>query len=808
MALGTVAYSVVPLRTVLQRLSSTPLWQVPQVTPILAGTIAESGSLLSTPRTKLRSEDTVLVHKLKTRISALLQDKDPRARWAAVVFVKAIIEAGGYETLQGAAPWVGSIITILGKPDPVSTKKLCVITLTRIMLLTQGHQSLMREVTNPHIPAFITACLSCLTGVSDANLASVILQALGELLPYHPSSFRPFVVQIKMCVLPLIAATPANTGREPSQAKIIMDENVADNSRRLFILLCYSAPKKTESEAWAGLLRHVVDALHATADRVFRSLVEDRDSSFSSPQHMTQSASEKVRSAQADVLGLPGWTGIDAGIERLEGLLKILKAFFCTATRFTVASPVGLVIGILNRVLSLIVPANVSQTSGHINQDFGRDERDSLLLALPKIHALSLGILSSVTGRLGVSGISFYASTLQHLRVVNVDDADVAVRMAVYKYLEQVLNLFGLSTPLRFKATLSECVRHCCKDLLQQLRTNHSDPTDHQRSSNEMLYTNGNIDSRPFSLNRQPPLQEAQLGAEKLLPLLISHLPNDYLANSARIQIDQTAVLTHNEETMLVSTLYAPERDKESTAAASILPFLARASPISKSTEALIRPRMPTVQITSSCMGLHFDHGTESDIQEGNYAQLHSGNGTTEQHTAVERGSFVEDSMPSEKQPPALSFESASADLAAPAANNTQKTEISVVEVPETQPMTVTGFSKRAHDTTFTDVTSMQSSHDAVDKTGDKEGEPVNKKQRTEDLNATTIDGLQDNDQEQQSIKMTEAPPAELSIPVGAAKPMPSGGTDSDSDDSSIHIDPTLDTDEEDEDDDEDQSLS
>ena len=106
------------LRVVTQRLSNTPSTQLAHVAPILACNISECRESLSITQVgalnKGSPENSVLVHKLKTQLSALLQDRTPDARYAAVILVKATVEAGNYAILQGTAPWIKGLINILG----------------------------------------------------------------------------------------------------------------------------------------------------------------------------------------------------------------------------------------------------------------------------------------------------------------------------------------------------------------------------------------------------------------------------------------------------------------------------------------------------------------------------------------------------------------------------------------------------------------------------------------------------------------------------------------------------------------------
>ena len=121
MAPHTATQAFIPLRVVTQRISNTPTKQLPHVAPILAATITECRKAFHTSQNENQSKDgsenAVLLHKLKTQLSALLQDKQPQARYAAVILIKATVEVGGWNVLQGAAPWVRGLIGIMGVSD-------------------------------------------------------------------------------------------------------------------------------------------------------------------------------------------------------------------------------------------------------------------------------------------------------------------------------------------------------------------------------------------------------------------------------------------------------------------------------------------------------------------------------------------------------------------------------------------------------------------------------------------------------------------------------------------------------------------
>jgi pre-rRNA-processing protein RIX1 len=112
-----LAMAATTLRAVTHRLTTTPVDQLPSIASFLAASLSDCGELLSAPQTqkpgKSDSENAIQVHKLKTRLASLLQDRSVEGRWTAVVLVKATVEAGQWEILRGYEPIVRSLIGIL-----------------------------------------------------------------------------------------------------------------------------------------------------------------------------------------------------------------------------------------------------------------------------------------------------------------------------------------------------------------------------------------------------------------------------------------------------------------------------------------------------------------------------------------------------------------------------------------------------------------------------------------------------------------------------------------------------------------------
>lgn len=627
-----------PLRVATQCLSSTPSKQLPHVAHYLATAIAQSGETFAAPTMEGqavgRSDFAVIVHKLKTQLSALLQDKSPEARYAAVVLIKPTVEVGGWNILQGAGLWVRGLVSILGKLDSLSTKKLCIITLTRIFLLTHEHQSLVREITTPSLPGFITACLNLAKIARSSKAAQesyiqspllfVILQALSELIAMHPTSFRPFVPQIQSVAYQLIAPTPSyfETGTDP----ISSSASVSQSARRLFVLLHVSGPKNTAGEEWAKSLDVLMISVQRTVDKVFRSLIED--SSTEKYDVLSSNLAGDVVSDQKPApMALPAWVGIHAGIERLDGLLHTLQAFLVSATAVAIILPIGSILNLVDRVLSAFPPGN--GRNPRVRPVIGRDEREGLWVGLPRLQRSAIGVCSLLISRVGHSSAGIVSTILEQLLwTFESQHRNDDFREAAYGLLSQILTAFGPSLPRTYSISLSRCIRICCEDLLpsveSQLQGGQASFPDNQKSPNG-IRSSANADSYLKPANNQGEISSASTNvlqaARELLPLTLMNLPDDYLPFSLRCQIDRTAIITKNQKAMLASVMNPIFKRKGQKQASSILPLLARAYPEALEVEALLRPQMPPIQSRRSDEG-HAESVEEEDTYMHDQPQI------------------------------------------------------------------------------------------------------------------------------------------------------------------------------------------
>ncbi|KAH1499038.1 hypothetical protein KXV92_006544 [Aspergillus fumigatus] len=594
------------LRAVTHRLTTTPVDQLPQIASFLATSLTDCGELLSATQNqksgKSESDNAVQIHKLKTRLASLLQDRSFEGRWTAVVLVKATVEAGQWEVLRGCEPLVRSLVAILAKPDPISTKKMCIITLTRIFHLTYQYPTLVREITTPSLPGFITSSLN-LISVKPASepirklkpntpFLEIVLSAFLELIARHPTIFRPFSAQIHSILQEIIGATsPTFPGA------------TVDLAEQLFIALHNCAPKNTSAEEWKNACRLTISSAHRAADYVLRGVVEQWESVDATLRQgaQPQDYSQVVADAGPDALGLPGWEGIHAGVERLTVLLRLLARFLTVPTASAVTIPLGLILDLTSRLSAITVPAPGADVP--VNLQIGREERDGLWAELPRIHTVCMKLLLSAVDAL-TTGVVPVAQTIleQSLWVFRAEKFNKDIRTSVYDLVHALLPLIGPSTTKKNISSLADVLRSCCSDILPPTGDSLSSTASDSKGKAKTNQATVNADSFLHPASKQSRQTQASAtfpnlkrAASDLLPVVLAFVPIEFLPTSLRAELDRTVILASDKTGMLASVLNPVPAMKGRGTGSSIMPFLARRYSTAMEVEGLIRPRMPVL---------------------------------------------------------------------------------------------------------------------------------------------------------------------------------------------------------------------
>ncbi|KAL9595777.1 MAG: hypothetical protein Q9219_006231 [cf. Caloplaca sp. 3 TL-2023] len=380
-------------------------------------------------------------------------------------------------------------------------------------------------------------------------------------------------------------------------------------------------------QEWETSLSGMIGAAHATADLVFRGFSEDTAPWLRSDSYNSKIASLiEVCKSSNDASNLPGWQGISAGLERLNGQLLTVQSFLHFPTAFPVTVPVSKLVGLIDRVLSVLPPSE----KGSKDPDAGtptkpeidRDEREAVWTWLPSLHVSALNTAERLVCRLQEGSAAYNQQLMVHaVWIFEHEYFHVQIRQAVYKLLPLILTNCASASSRSIPSSLAICLRSCCDDLLPlQADLGHmqgnvvsSITTNSTNAMNVDAYLNKSKTTSSLP-ERQSSLQDA---AALLLSAALEYLPSDFLNFSIRTKIDRTAVLAQNELLLQSSVLNPPSR-RGTKQHSSLLPLLSRQFPESHGTEALIRPRLPPLQIRPMDLP---DQDSDKEIDDRMYVE-------------------------------------------------------------------------------------------------------------------------------------------------------------------------------------------
>lgn len=613
--MAPIATELATLRALTFRISSTPTQQLPQHVPAIVASLPSCKTLLSSSQGSGKqansSETSVAIHKYRTLLSTLLQDRTIQGRWCAIVLIKASVEIGGWETLQKSLPWVRGLLGFLAKPDPPSSKRLCIIALTRIFLLTREYPTLVREITTPSLPAFVQSTLQLANSKVPAALLQTILQSYNELLPRHPTIFRSYLKQLQPLLARLIAPTPSTKfeeGQDTNTAKSCNTE-VSIVAKRLHAQLAHCAPKGASSEDWQKFFKNTIEGSHQTADLVFRAVVEETQfTARSASAPSSQNMNDEVQDTENPIMGLTPWTGIFAGSERLIGLLGLLKQYVGMPTSNQVYLNVGIIMDLITRLLSLTVPipgGKGFQDTVRINTQVSKEERENLWLVLPNIHVATIELLMVLISRSSKSTLALDPIIVDQLTWLFKCEKDTpSIRTACYLCVKDLLQRSGSSFSKSAVDSLVPIIRACCDDLLPTpssevpVKPNTgSSKANGSRQPQMSANADAILSSKKHHENANAGLIGLTNAAQNLLPVLLSDFKAQYLSDAMRARLDRTAILTQDKEALVSSVLNPPPSKKFGKPAASILPLMARLYSDQKDVEGMLRPRMPVIRL-------------------------------------------------------------------------------------------------------------------------------------------------------------------------------------------------------------------
>lgn len=432
-------------------------------------------------------------------------------------------------------------------------------------------------------------------------------------MPRHPAIFRPFAGQIRKVTSTYIAPTFTDA--------CFIPESLKEKSRTLAVLVNQTAPKNTSGEEWGKSIRAVVKDIHTTTDAVFRSVIEDWESSVGYvPQPVD--INKSLSGGGATKEDYPAWSGIDAGLERLTGLVAYLESHFMAHTATQVTVPIGIIDDVLSRLMSVAPPISKGDAlhgAMRLHPGISREEREGLWAGLPAIHVSVMSIYSTLISRFGTQFVSLAQGALEHIIwTFRTSKEDETYRVVAYKTLTHLLPLCGSSLP---KATLDRftpVLRAICAEIRPEetkvatatIRDIHGKAT-----TNGVANADNFLKSTPILSSGSSSDSAVVEAAKTLLPMLYTHLSQSTLEAYLRAELDRTAILTHNKEAMIASVMN-PFLGKNGKSLPSIMPHLCRAFPRDRAVESLLRPRMPVIRESRTVMRDGFEEKREEEEED------------------------------------------------------------------------------------------------------------------------------------------------------------------------------------------------
>ncbi|KAI1363685.1 rRNA processing/ribosome biogenesis-domain-containing protein [Xylaria arbuscula] len=581
------------LRTICRRLTSATTEQLPALLPLLLRDVGRCREPLSQP-SEASSETSVLVHKLKTHITSLLNGRTSQGRFAGAALVKAVIETGGWECLRSSGPWVNGLISAIQKKDPPIVKELYIVTLTKIFTLTHEYPTLVREIVTPSLPGFATACLRVLkpptsskVGKAPYSLVETIFEAISTLVTLYPTTLRQFSGKFKTEVRPYLAPTISDN--------VLIPATLQASSRRLVTRLHMTAAKGGDSTEWTKHIEDLVKLLHTTADQVFRAVQENWESAIGyRSQNVSLDAEPQGSNEEHDQF--PRWVGVQAGGDRIIGLLDFIAEYLRCHTRVAVTIPVTAITDVTTRISSIKPPSSSKErTDMGMNAAVGREERDELWTVFPDIQIAVLQVHLALIQRLKQNYIPLAPESLdQVLRILQSTYRLPQARTATFVLAREMLRLCGPTLPKLAVEGLGLLMKCCCRDLLgaagylpkpkpQASSTTQNGQKPRTISQNADAFLPGKSQDDTISVSLSP---EHMGAAEVLLTALFNHLPQQYIPSSLRSQMLKTAILCRHKDAQVASILH-PARDRSGRTTQVILPYLTQQFPQDESVELL-----------------------------------------------------------------------------------------------------------------------------------------------------------------------------------------------------------------------------
>lgn len=600
------------LRATTQRIVSSNVEDLPRLVGYLSTSLSNCSITLDEKQAQ-KTDLPLLQHKLKTRISSLLQDRSVAGRLSAATLIKPLIEVVFTFDSGVLEPWARALIGHLNKPDPVEVKRVYILSISRIFVKCQPFPALVREVVSPLLPAFLTACLKIIRPttsklgekdiVTTNALLPTFLSNCCHLVHNFPTTFRPFVSRIKPICLSLLDD--------------YCEAQLKDLAIQLLSLLPLCAPKDGPQREWQQNVSQILQSSHEALDLVFRAVAEEWTSnnpsySSSSPK---QDFSKQPSSKSSDLFGLGSWSGVSAGMQRVKTYLSWLRGCLETCVPCAVVE-LGTILDLMTRVNSVTASSEKRQDGVRFKSTAGKEEKEQLRASLPDLHVESLDLLRTLLIVFNQAILPLLPTIMS--QVFDIFDAECwhrRVREHVFSITSIAFRLGSNGALHSDPQNLQAVCRAACEDLLAFGHDSGSTAQNGRSVQQSPLTRIADDGSSPN------PRRISQ--SRNLLLAALECLPSSAIPHAVRAEMDRVAILTNDIEAMQASVMNPPSGPTGQRNNPSLYPFFSRAAgPVNSTFEALLRPRLPSLPM----------------IEERSWESM--ANGGTELSNSMEMGGF------------------------------------------------------------------------------------------------------------------------------------------------------------------------
>ncbi|KAF3107476.1 hypothetical protein TWF569_007908 [Orbilia oligospora] len=540
---------------------------------IYSTTLLEDANAQVAAGGRYSAEITSFLHKIKTRISSLLQSRTPQARWAGVCLVKAGIETSS-TFLQGVGLWIPMLLKMVNKPQdggPIAERAIA--TLTRLFVLTTSKPTLTRELTSPHLPTFSQYLLSISAASASSDTLLVVLQSIAQILKTHPTTFRPQQTKTHQLVRSILF----------SEDDRVHSDEIVQAATAVYVSLIKCAQPKTQAEEWVKLFKETISTTEQTCDVLFDSINEEKDLDKNSHRPRAETQVRHLLSPER------------IGIKRTCILLGVLQRLLSHPTNFNPAPsiPLSPLVSLLDRIFAVhpgIKPhPSAPPSTYHL-----------LLASYPTVLLSAIPLITTLVTRASHYSPSLPLQFLHPLTFTFTTSSKhhTPLKGLVYTTLSQILSLTGRTLSPKDVQPLLEIFSSACEDIVpppppviitkEPVSTPNSmlltQPTSTykkrkapapQNKANTPAASSMHADQflKPsFSSSSSSIVEETPLilSAKTLLTTVLLTLPSPCIPSEIRSKLERTMVLSFHTPGLLAAVLYPSTKKR----GGSLLPHL------------------------------------------------------------------------------------------------------------------------------------------------------------------------------------------------------------------------------------------